>query len=101
LVKKLLVKETIVLPGYEKLVAIAYLTDGSILHIRERYSGRELIKYAYHLIRGEEIVRWDNVPHHREISTYPYHRHERDKILESSEMDIGRVLRVIEQAQSF
>ena len=94
-------KETIVLPCYEKLVAIAYLNDGSILHIRERYSGRELIKYAYHLMRGKEIVRWDNVPHHRKICTYPNHRHEKGKILESSEMDIEKVLRAIEQAQSF
>ena len=39
--------------------------------------------------------------YHSGISTYPYHRHEKGKILESSEMDIGRVLKAIEQAQSF
>ncbi len=97
--RNVVVKESIVLPDYEKLIAIAYLTDGSILHIRERYSGGDLIKYSYHLMKGDEVVRWDNVPHHKEIRTYPHHRHEGDQILESTEMDIILVLRVIEGAR--
>lgn len=94
-----MVKESIVLPDYEKLVAIAYLTDGSILHIRERYSSGDLLKYSYHLMKCDEVVRWDNVPHHKEIRTYPHHRHEGDLILESPEMDITRVLRAVESAR--
>ncbi len=101
LVKKLFVKETIGLPGYEKLIAIAYLDDGSILHIRERYSCRELIKYAYHLMTCEEIMRWDNVSYHKGRLAHILITGPRSiRFLRPMEW-ISRVLRETEQAQNF
>jgi len=96
-VRRLIVKEGVVLPGYEKLIGTAYLSDGSIFHFRERYSNRKLIKYSYHLMKGDKIMRWDNVPHHKEISTYPHHKHENDQVIESPDMDIEKVLKAIEE----
>jgi len=90
------VKESIMLPGDEKLIAIAYLVNTSVLHIRERYKDGELVKYSYHFMKGNKVIRWDNVPHHKEISTYPHHMHENDKIRESRKMDICMVFEEIE-----
>ena len=89
-------KEAMKLPNDEKLIAIAYLAGSSVLHIRERYKEGELIKYSYHLMKGDKVIRWDNVPHHRAISTYPHHKHENDEIMESRIMDVGTVLEEIE-----
>jgi 5-deoxy-D-glucuronate isomerase len=47
-------------------------------------------------MKGDKVIRWDNVPHHNEISTYPDHKHENDKIKESTKMVIDRVLEEIE-----
>ena len=52
--------------------------DGSILHFAEFVETYELVKrlkYKYHLQSesGDLIARWDNVPHHRDISTFPHH----------------------------
>jgi hypothetical protein len=35
------------------------------------------LKYRYHLQRanGAMLARWDNVPHHRDVHTFPDHRH--------------------------
>lgn len=80
------------LPEDEKLIAEVHLTDSSRLYIRERYRKGELIKYSYHLIRVGRIIRWDNVPHHKNMKTYPHHKHEDEKVVESEEMDINKVL---------
>ncbi len=85
-----------VLPENEKLTAVCYLVDSSVLHIKERYKNGELIKYSYHRMKSDKFVRWDNVPHHQNIKTYPYHKHENDMIIESKKMDIRLVLRELD-----
>ena len=47
-------------------------------------------------MKGDKVIRGDNVPHHRAISTYPHHKHENDEIMESRIMDVGTVLEEIE-----
>ncbi|MCZ7393162.1 MAG: DUF6516 family protein [Candidatus Methanoperedens sp.] len=58
-------------------------------------------KYSYHLQKNDElIIRWDNAPHHREVSTFPDHVHRKDGVHESKEMtaeDILEELSVIVQ----
>jgi hypothetical protein len=50
-------------------------------------------KYWYHLQKkGEFIIRWDNAPHHRELSTFPYHVHDKDGVHESKEMTMDEIL---------
>ena len=71
-----MVIESIVLAENEKLTAIVHLADSSILHIKERFRNGDLIKYSYHNIRNDKFVRWDNVPHHRDLNTFPDHKHE-------------------------
>ena len=59
------------------------MIDGSVLYVTEYFttSGESIKrnKYSYHLQKNDEFInRWDNAPHHREISTFPYHFHDKD-----------------------
>lgn len=57
------------------------LVDGGVLEIFEYFvfssSQIEIIKYSYHLQNKNKnlIKRWDNAPHHLELSTFPDHAH--------------------------
>lgn len=73
------------------------LIDESTLYITEYFtiSGENIKrdKYSYHLLKkGELIIRWDNAPHHRELSTFPYHVHDKDGVHESKEMTMEEIL---------
>lgn len=71
------------------------LTDNSILHIREFISDTEYnYSYYWQNTKGKLLIRWDNAPHHKEISTYPHHKHT-EKIEESEEVDLEKVLEYI------
>ena len=98
-IRHLAIKEVIRLPDDEKLHAIAYLSDETVLHIRERYHKGFLIKYSYHYITDSGIFRWDNVPYHSSVPTFPYHCHIHDKVKESLPMDIITVFQKIESEQ--
>ena len=55
-------------------------TDESALHFIEFVSTKETIelyKYSYHYqdCNGRLIFRYDMAPHHREIDTFPHHKH--------------------------
>ena len=58
------------------------LRDGGLLEMFERFqivAGRvQGGKYSFHWqdAAGQLLKRWDNVPHHPELSTYPSHMHE-------------------------
>jgi len=39
------------------------------------------------------IVRWDNAPHFKNIATFPRHKHEDNRIKESSDLTVNLVLR--------
>jgi Family of unknown function (DUF6516) len=57
-----------------------FFWDGSYLDLYEVVS-TELgypvrVGYAYTYLRaGERVFRYDNAPHHREIVTFPHHKH--------------------------
>ena len=38
------------------------------------------------------ICRWDSAPHHKEISTFPYHLHTINKVKESKKMNFIKVV---------
>ncbi|WP_456341879.1 toxin-antitoxin system TumE family protein [Thermovibrio sp.] len=40
-------------------------------------------------------MRWDNAPYHKNIRTYPHHKHINDKVEESFETTCERILTVI------
>ena len=78
------------------------MIDGSTLYVTEYFtiSGENIKrdKYSYHLQkRGELIIRWDNAPHHRELSTFPYHLHDKHGVHESKEMIMNEILDVISE----
>ena len=56
-------------------------------------------KYSYHYMDKNKnlFFRYNNVQHHREIETFPHHKHTKYEILESVEPDLGKVLSEIEQ----
>jgi hypothetical protein len=57
-----------------------FFNNGSILHLRElidmRKSPAQVI-YVYHYQNsmGTLIFRYDNTPHHTEITSFPHHKH--------------------------
>lgn len=74
----------------------AELQDGTVLYIREYVSDEEY-NYSYHWQdrRSKMIARWDNAPHHRQIATFPHHKHNEGKVMPSYDIDIGQVLNYI------
>lgn len=75
--------------------------DGSTLEflelVRETDKGLERLKYRFQYTKGNEFIfRYDNAPHHKEIETFPHHKHVGDKILPSKEKNLLEVLKEIE-----
>ena len=60
----------------EEYFKIRARLDDVILDVREYWIGSELCLYGYQmLIGGRPILRYNNVPHHPEVSTFPHHKH--------------------------
>ncbi len=55
------------------------------------------IRYSYQYMRCDDVLlfRYDNVPHHPEIRTFPHHKHLPDKILEGRHVDLKDVVEEI------
>ena len=83
----------------------ATLSNSDMLQLVERfeYDAQELSisKYSYHWQRqnGSLICRWDNAPHHPEISTFPHHIHDSDEtnVLPHESIDVFMVIHLIEE----
>ena len=73
------------------------LDFGEVLVIRNRQIVK--LRYAYHYQNadGEMIFRYDNAPHHLEISTHPHHKHAGPTIQSTQLPDLSEALREIEQ----
>jgi hypothetical protein len=61
----------------------------SITPDRHRY------RYQYMNIDGSLIFRYDNVPHHREIATFPHHKHYPEKVIKSRSVNLRQVIEEI------
>ncbi len=61
----------------QTLRIILYLRDGSNLRVTEQWEGTSLLRYSYYWLTAENRLQigWDNVPHHRQIATFPHHKH--------------------------
>ncbi len=81
---------------YVKIVV--QFNDNSILYIREYVDENER-SYSYHwqTEEGKMIIRWDNAPHHKNILTYPHHKHIGENILPSYAITCEEILKEIEQ----
>ena len=67
------------------------------LHVWE-HATPKFQRYAYHVSKGTQLViRWDNAPHHRQVNTFPHHKHVKEDILASKEMSIEDILEELEK----
>ena len=71
----------------------AELIDGSLLYVREAIFPHTS-KDAYHwqTNTGEMLLHWDNAPHHPEIPTHPYHKHDGERLGPAARVSIEDVL---------
>jgi len=79
--------------------AKAVLKDKGALYIREYISKEERL-YSYHWQdkNSRLVCRWDNASHYKQLETFPHHKHTFEgKVERSSEIDLERVLKHIEQ----
>ncbi len=62
------------------------------------------LKEIIHIICNDSnsklLVRWDNAPHHKNLSTYPFHKHLGPKIEATNEISLSDVLVSIEKTIS-
>lgn len=85
-------KETV-----SKLKAKLRLFDGSILWVREVHVNGLMEVYSYYWLRPDEtmIIGWDNAPHHKDVKTYPHHRHISGKVENSDLRHLQDILNFI------
>ncbi len=60
--------------------------------------GKQRPKYRFNLSdsKGKLIFRYDNAPHHIEISTYPHHKHIGKQVKSSEQIGLAEVISEIE-----
>jgi hypothetical protein len=54
-------------------------------------------KYSYHFMDSNSVLifRYDNAMHHKELSSFPHHKHLKNEVVASSEPNINTILREI------
>lgn len=59
------------------------------------------VKYRYQYMDEKQalIFRYDNAPHHKEVKSFPHHRHNPKKVTDSQEPDLNSILLEIAQSQ--
>jgi hypothetical protein len=76
--------------------------DGSTLEIVAKLTIEQFLirktRYVYHCQTADNqlIFRYDNAPHHPQISTHPHHKHVGDQIIAATPPDLSDVLREID-----
>ncbi|HFQ93806.1 MAG TPA: hypothetical protein ENK32_07340 [Anaerolineae bacterium] len=76
--------------------------DSSLLEFDEAVLWRDKqivkLRYAYHYqdALGKVIFRYDNVPHHPDIITFPHHKHTGSTVEPAQAPDLSEVLQEIE-----
>jgi len=60
---------------------------------------RETYSYHWQTRDGKLIRRWDNAPHHQELSTFPDHLHDGEQVRESKPVSLAVVLKVLADSQ--
>jgi len=74
------------------------LIDGSVLffiefvEIQNKVPNRLKYKYHWQSKNGDLIARWDNVPHHHEIDTFPHHMHDDKGVHASSNVNLKTII---------
>ncbi len=91
--------------GYIRIKCL--LSDGDILEFAEYVqvirNKIDIVTYSFHWQTGEGSLmkRWDNVKHHKELTTFPYHLHLPDgEVVDSIPMNYKKILAEIEKTVS-
>ena len=83
--------------GFYYKLKIVFANE-SLLFAREYYDYEQFERhYSFHWQNkgNHMIMRWDNSPHHRDVSTFPHHKHTNNGIAESVELSIREILEII------
>lgn len=60
-----------------------FLDIKDYVEIFEFYFSGKLLKYSYVYIKEDiSILRYDNAPHHKELKSFPHHKHYKNAIIE-------------------
>ena len=75
------------------------LFDGTIVWVREVWIRGIIEAYSYYWLRADEavIMGWDNAPHHKEVNSFPYHKHIGNRVEASKEKNLRDVLSFIRE----
>lgn len=82
--------------------ARVHFLDESLLEFREyiNITEKRILKYSYsyhYQIDQKLIFRYDNTPHHQELSSFPHHKHlESDAVCECKEPTLEMIISEIE-----
>ncbi len=81
------------------LVARIEFIDQSILYIKDYLFLDGKRKYSYHWQTkvGDLRSRWDNSPHHKNISTFPHHKHTPNDVIKSHSRNLNEILKIISE----
>jgi hypothetical protein len=74
------------------------LVDNSLLYISE-YIDKSERNYSYHWQDSDSnlIIRFDNAPYHRSVTTFPHHKHIKNEIFENNLITFSEIMNYIEQ----
>ena len=93
-----------IVTGVALFTAVLRFFDNSLLVIEEEVEEQpdqtiKKLRYKYHYqdAKSRLIFRYDNVPHHPSIITFPHHKHEGAKIMAADSIDLSQVLQEIDQ----
>jgi hypothetical protein len=77
--------------------------DGSLLELEEEVTlveeqriAKVYYKYHYQRADGSLVFRYDNAPHHPQVSTFSHHKHVDDRVEPAEPPDLSHVLREID-----
>lgn len=75
--------------------------DNYSLDFRELVSA-EHTDYRFHFMDGNNrlIKRWDSAPHHKEITSFPFHLHTPEGVMECDKINLIEVIDIIKAAMS-
>jgi hypothetical protein len=79
---------------YYKLKIEARLVNGWKIHVWERLHNFKDMRIIYQKVRN---LLSDGTPHHRQIRTFPYHKHIKDAVVESREVTLEEILEELEK----
>ena len=103
LIDDLKIIEINVEPPVQSIKVRARLKNGYFLQVTESI-GEDFRRYSYHLQDEDGIIkRWDNAPHWKNVKTYPFHAHtkDREEPMESKEMSLSDVLSEVRKSFIF